>query len=182
MPDLDGAFALYLYPDMAVPRLVVADETTLAAFVNALGLYRWTVEHGSASVSEKSFPLPPEPGAVPKATVRVPGTRAPHKTAAKKAAKTAPTLSAVDLKQLEQFGCTPCRVAHHVGDADHAGHDGRCGCPICDPTLAAKPAADTASTNAAARAAAKSSATIASMTRPVDPLWDKPYPQDDIPF
>lgn len=83
MPPLQGALALYLYPDMAVPRLCVSDERTLGAFVNALNLYRWTVEFGAKSVAEASFPLlKPEPTA----TVKAPGTRAPRKAAAKKAA------------------------------------------------------------------------------------------------
>jgi hypothetical protein len=94
MPDLDGAMALYLYPDMAVPRLCVSDEGTLDAFLNALGLYRWNVECGSAAVSEKSFPLPPEPKAEPVATVRAPGTRAPRKATKAAVAKAEPAPAA----------------------------------------------------------------------------------------
>jgi hypothetical protein len=88
MPPLQGAMALHLYPDMAVPRLCVSDEGTFGAFVNALNLYRWTVELGAKSVAEASFPLvKPEPVA----SVKAPGTRAaPRKTAAKKAAPPPP--------------------------------------------------------------------------------------------
>lgn len=94
MPDLHGALALQLYPDLAVPRLCVADEMTYLAFLNALNLYRWHVEFGTASTSERSFPLLPEPKpepvvrtvAVEGATVKAPGTRKPP---AKKATKAA---------------------------------------------------------------------------------------------
>jgi len=65
MPDLHGALALLLYPDMAAPRLCVSDETTYDAFVHALNLYRWNVEYGSASTAEKSFPIPAEPASAP---------------------------------------------------------------------------------------------------------------------
>jgi len=81
MPPLDGALALLLYPDQAVPRLCVSDLETLGAFLGAFVLYRWMSDKGTASVSEKSFPLPPESAAEPVATVKAPGTRAPRKTA-----------------------------------------------------------------------------------------------------
>lgn len=133
MPPLHGALALQLYPDLAVPRLCVVDEMTYAAFLNALSLYRWYVEFGSASTSEKSFPLPPEPKQPPmqevkqevgKATVKAPGTRAPRKTAAKTAA------------------------------SDQQD-------PTAEERAAAR--TETAAARARAHAAAKSSATIASM-------------------
>lgn len=97
MPDLHGAMALQLYPDLAVPRLCVSDEMTYLAFLNALNLYRWQVEYGTRSTSESSFPLPAEPphlvsvpvGDVDGATVKPMSTRAPRKTAAKKATKAA---------------------------------------------------------------------------------------------
>lgn len=65
MPPTHGAMAIQLRPDMAVPRLCVADERTYQAFLWALRLYRWRVEFGTASVSSRSFKVPPEPKAPP---------------------------------------------------------------------------------------------------------------------
>lgn len=91
MPNLDGALVLQLYPDLAVPRLVRADELTYAAFLCALNLYRWSVEAGGDAVAEDAFPLLLDPelhpvGAPVDGLVR-PARKAatPRKTAAKKA-------------------------------------------------------------------------------------------------
>jgi hypothetical protein len=83
MPALHGAMALQLRPDMAVPRLCVTDERTFAAFLCALQLYRWRVEFGTASVSSRSFKVPPEPKPVKATTKRAPAKKtAPRRTAA----------------------------------------------------------------------------------------------------
>lgn len=80
MPATMGGLAVQLRPDMAIPRLCVVDESTYEAFLKALWLYRWRVEHGAASVSTRSFKVPPEPKP---AKAAAPAKRAP---AAKKAA------------------------------------------------------------------------------------------------
>lgn len=79
VPDTHGGMAVQLRPDMAIPRLCVVDETTYEAFLKALWLYRWRIEKGAASVSSRSFKVPPEP--------KPPRAAAPAKTVpAKKAA------------------------------------------------------------------------------------------------
>lgn len=113
MPQLDGAMAVLLYPDYAAPRLCVSDAGTFHAFLHALNLYRWNVEHGSASVAEKSFPLPPEPKPaavqtgpveVGGATVRAPGTR-------KAAKKAAPKVTDVELPPADAQQAARARAA-----------------------------------------------------------------------
>lgn len=88
MPDTHGGMAVQLRPDVAIPRLCVVDETTHDAFLKALWLYRWRIEKGAASVSSRSFKVPPEPKPEPKprATKTVPV----RKTAPRKAVKAAP--------------------------------------------------------------------------------------------
>jgi len=80
MLDTHGAALIHLRPDGATVRLTRAGEDTHAAFLLALGLWRWLVEHGTASVSSRSFPLPKPAKAAPK----------PRKAAVKKAAPAAP--------------------------------------------------------------------------------------------
>lgn len=58
MPDTHGAALIHLRPDGCTVRLTVADEATFGAFLLALGLFKWLVESGTASVSTRSFPLP----------------------------------------------------------------------------------------------------------------------------
>lgn len=85
MPDTHGGMAVQLRPDMAVPRLCVVDEVTHAAFLHALALYRWRVELGTASVSVRSFKVPPEPKpAKATKTAAAPVKRAPRKAAPRK--------------------------------------------------------------------------------------------------
>ncbi len=61
MPDTDGAVVVQLLLDGAKPRLVVADETTFAAFLCALRLYVWLSELGSRAVGAYTFPLDLKP-------------------------------------------------------------------------------------------------------------------------
>lgn len=81
MPDTHGGLAVQLRPDMAIPRLCVVDEVTHGAFLHALGLYRWRIEFGTASVSSRTFKVPKEP-VVPKPARAA--KRAPAKTARQK--------------------------------------------------------------------------------------------------
>lgn len=86
MPDTHGAVLIQLRPDGCTPRLVVADDEAYEAFLHALGLFRWLTDHGTASVSSRSFPLPKAAPKVRarKATASPAGTRpaAVKKTAA----------------------------------------------------------------------------------------------------
>ena len=75
MPDTHGAALIHLRPDGCTVRLTVADETTFEAFLLALKLFQWLVEHGTASVSTRSFPLP-----------KAQPTKSPRRTPARKAA------------------------------------------------------------------------------------------------
>lgn len=86
MPATQGAMGVQLRLDGAVPRLCVTDEVSYAAFLCALNLYRWHVDAGTASVSERSFKVPAAVVPAAKAT-----TRAPRKTAAKASAGAAPS-------------------------------------------------------------------------------------------
>jgi hypothetical protein len=83
MPDTHGGMAIQLRPDMAVPRLCVTDERSFAAFLCALQLYRWRVEFGTASVSSRSFKVPPEPKSARATTKKVAAAKkaSPRKTA-----------------------------------------------------------------------------------------------------
>ena len=97
MPDTHGAMAVQLRPDMAVPRLCVTDERTLAAFLCALQLYRWRIEFGTASVSSRSFKVPaePKPATTKAATRRAPAKKAAPRKQAAVAAAAPPTVNPV---------------------------------------------------------------------------------------
>jgi hypothetical protein len=58
MPAVDGAVIVNLRLDGYTARPVIADDTTFAAFLCALNLFRWFHEYGSAAVSVRSFPIP----------------------------------------------------------------------------------------------------------------------------
>lgn len=90
MPDTHGGMAVQLRPDMAIPRLCVVDERTYEAFLKTLWLYRWRIESGAASVSSRSFKVPPEPKPV-KATAAPTTTTAaaPRRATPRKSAATA---------------------------------------------------------------------------------------------
>lgn len=57
MPETDGGLITQLRPDGVTARLVVCDETSYVAFLNALGLYLWLVERGSRAVGAHTFSL-----------------------------------------------------------------------------------------------------------------------------
>jgi hypothetical protein len=113
MPATIGALGVQLRLDGALPILTVVDETTYAAFLCALNLYRWFVEAGTASVSPRAFKAPAPAkaakAAAPAAAKPATTTRA-RKTTPAKAAATAPARSAV-LASLDRYP-PPAGQAH----------------------------------------------------------------------
>jgi hypothetical protein len=60
MPDTDGGLILQLRPDGCTARLMVTDDATFEAFLNAVGLCRWLLELGAKATQVGAFPLPPK--------------------------------------------------------------------------------------------------------------------------
>jgi hypothetical protein len=58
MPATEGAVIIQIRPDGYTFEPVRTDDTEFQAFLATLRLFRWTVEHGSASIAVKTFPVP----------------------------------------------------------------------------------------------------------------------------
>lgn len=95
MPATAGAVIIQIRPDGYTFEPVRTDDTEFQGFLATLRLFRWTVEHGSASIAVKTFPVPdgyewPPPaadGEIPAA----PKKAAPRKRATKAAPAKAAT-------------------------------------------------------------------------------------------
>lgn len=104
LPDTDGALLVHLRPDGCTPRLTVADETTYAAFLCALNLFRWVNEFGTASISTRSFPLPKPPAKSGARTKNPAATTTPGRKRTTTPPAAAPAAATADAMRLTNNG------------------------------------------------------------------------------